>query len=457
MLDVRSHSQKRRTLPQYRYAIRTAAILIAIVGDILLIAAAAPTATFIRFRNFSDTTTLDLLLIIVPAFLLAAVALDCYSINTLRHSFRSIGRVLLALAIAAGLAFATAFALQVGSIYSRLETGLMLVTAAAYLIIGRVLYKVWLDRLAGVIDPRVLVLGPDPGVIDVAGGVDHVVPSERPNPADPNSLERTYALIRHADRIILAFDDATERAAWARFVRLIGIGAELFEPDLQNITVLGVNHWQGTPTLIVSRGALNFGERAIKRIFDLSMSVALLALVGPWLLLLMLLIKLDSPGPAIFAQPRVGRNNRRYQCYKLRTMYAEVTDPHGHRSTGRDDDRITRIGRFLRRTSLDEFPQLWNVIRGNMSLVGPRPHALGSTAEGALFWEAVPDYWTRHAMRPGITGLAQVRGLRGATHTRSDIEKRVTADLEYINSWSIWLDLKISLQTIRVVYHQNAF
>jgi lipopolysaccharide/colanic/teichoic acid biosynthesis glycosyltransferase len=92
-----------------------------------------------------------------------------------------------------------------------------------------------------------------------------------------------------------------------------------------------------------------------------------------------------------------------------------------------------------------------------MSLVGPRPHALGSTAEGALFWEAVPDYWTRHAMRPGMTGLAQVRGLRGATHTRSDIEKRVVADLEYINTWSIWLDLKILLQTIRVVYHQNAF
>jgi lipopolysaccharide/colanic/teichoic acid biosynthesis glycosyltransferase len=132
-------------------------------------------------------------------------------------------------------------------------------------------------------------------------------------------------------------------------------------------------------------------------------------------------------------------------------MYAEVTDPHGHRSTGRDDDRITRIGGFLRRTSLDEFPQLWNVIRGDMSLVGPRPNALGSTAEGALFWEAVPDYWTRHAMRPGMTGLAQVRGLRGATHTRSDIEKRVAADLEYINSWSIWLDLKILLQTIRVV------
>ena len=92
-----------------------------------------------------------------------------------------------------------------------------------------------------------------------------------------------------------------------------------------------------------------------------------------------------------------------------------------------------------------------------MSLVGPRPHPLGAVAEGALFWEAVPDYWTRHAMRPGMTGLAQVRGLRGATNTRSDIEKRVAADLEYINRWSIWLDLKILLQTTRVIFHNNAF
>jgi lipopolysaccharide/colanic/teichoic acid biosynthesis glycosyltransferase len=138
-------------------------------------------------------------------------------------------------------------------------------------------------------------------------------------------------------------------------------------------------------------------------------------------------------------------------------MYYDTADPLGKRSTARDDNRVTGIGKVLRRTSLDEFPQLWNVIRGDMSLVGPRPHALGSTAEGALFWDAVPDYWTRHAMRPGITGLAQVRGLRGATNTRSDIEKRVAVDIEYINSWSIWRDLMILLQTIRVVFHNKAY
>jgi exopolysaccharide biosynthesis polyprenyl glycosylphosphotransferase len=423
----------------------------------LLIGAAALTAAFIRFHGLSEANTNDLLLVIVPTFLLAAVALDCYRLNTLSNSFRSVRRVLLALAIAAGLAFTAAFALQVGAIYSRLETGIMLAAAAGYLALAHLLYKALVDRLSGFIEPRVLILGPAFGKTDISADFSHVIPFERPNPADPRSLEKTYALVRKADRIILAFDDADERTAWAQFVRLIGVDAELIEPDLQSITVLGVNHWQGTPTLVVARGALGFGERALKRAFDLAISVPLLALVGPLLLALMLAIKLDSSGPAIFAQPRVGRNNRHYKCYKLRTMYYDMADPHGKRSTARDDDRVTTIGKVLRRTSLDEFPQLWNVIRGDMSLVGPRPHALGSTAEGALFWEAVPDYWTRHAMRPGITGLAQVRGLRGATTTRSDIEKRVAVDLEYINSWSIWRDLMILLQTIRVVLSNEAY
>jgi len=333
----------------------------------------------------------------------------------------------------------------------------MLAAAAGYLALAHLLYRAMIDRLSGFIEPRVLILGPAFGKTDISANFNHVIPFERPNPADPRSLEKTYALVRKADRIILAFANADERTAWAQFVRLIGVDAELIEPDLQSITVLGVNHWEGTPTLVVARGALSFGERALKRAFDLAISVPLLALVGPLLLSLMLAIKLDSSGPAIFAQPRVGRNNRHYKCFKLRTMYDDMADPLGNRSTARDDNRVTRIGKVLRRTSLDEFPQLWNVIRGDMSLVGPRPHALGSTAEGALFWEAVPDYWTRHAMRPGITGLAQVRGLRGATNTRSDIEKRVAVDLEYINSWSIWRDLMILLQTIRVVFHKQAY
>jgi lipopolysaccharide/colanic/teichoic acid biosynthesis glycosyltransferase len=240
-------------------------------------------------------------------------------------------------------------------------------------------------------------------------------------------------------------------------MRLMAINTEVVEPQLARIVPSGIGDWQGSPTLVVSRGPLSLPERVAKRGLDLAGVLFLAPAVVPVVAILALLIRLESPGPCFFVQDRVGRKNGRYSCYKLRTMRAHASDRAGGRSASRDDDRITRLGRFLRRTSLDELPQLWNVFIGDMSFVGPRPHALGSTAEGALFWEAVPGYWARHAMKPGLTGLAQVRGYRGATHCRDDIEKRVAADLEYINSWSFWLDVKILLRTPFVMIHRNAF
>jgi lipopolysaccharide/colanic/teichoic acid biosynthesis glycosyltransferase len=138
-------------------------------------------------------------------------------------------------------------------------------------------------------------------------------------------------------------------------------------------------------------------------------------------------------------------------------MKTDAADLNGSRSASPTDDRVTRIGAFLRRTSLDEIPQLWNVFIGEMSIVGPRPHALGSTAGGALFWEAVDGYWVRHSVKPGITGLAQVRGFRGATRTRADLQNRLSADLEYVNAWSLWLDIRILMRTPLVLVHRNAF
>uniref|UniRef100_UPI0035A88CF7 sugar transferase n=1 Tax=Sphingomonas sp. TaxID=28214 RepID=UPI0035A88CF7 len=117
----------------------------------------------------------------------------------------------------------------------------------------------------------------------------------------------------------------------------------------------------------------------------------------------------------------------------------------------------TKVGRFIRRSSIDELPQLINVLRGEMSIVGPRPHALGSRAEGKLFWEIDPRYWHRHATKPGLTGLAQVRGYRGATVVRKDLADRLNADLEYVRAWSLWLDVRIILQTFGVLVHRNAY
>ncbi|TCK30668.1 exopolysaccharide biosynthesis polyprenyl glycosylphosphotransferase [Ancylobacter aquaticus] len=276
-----------------------------------------------------------------------------------------------------------------------------------------------------------------------------------PHLHDPGFFAAVSSIIGYADRVVLAFSDAQERLKWTEAMRLSGFEAEIVF-DLGGFEPLALSRWNNSTTLLISRGPLTLAERLAKRVFDLVITLPLFVAVAPIIAAVALLVKLDSPGPAFFVQERVGRNNRSYRCFKLRTMRSEATDATGGESTSRTDRRITRVGRFLRRTSIDELPQLFNVLIGNMSLVGPRPHALGSRAEGALFWELVPDYWSRHAVKPGLTGLAQIRGLRGATHSRRDIEARVASDLEYINNWSLWMDVKVLLLTVRVLIHRNA-
>ena len=168
-------------------------------------------------------------------------------------------------------------------------------------------------------------------------------------------------------------------------------------------------------------------------------------------------IKIESPGPVFFVQQRVGERNRLFNVFKFRTMRHELTDAEGNNSAARDDERVTPLGALLRKYSLDELPQLFNVLMGSMSLVGPRPHALGSRAGGELFWNAVDEYWTRHKMKPGITGLAQIRGYRGGTIDKDDLRRRVLSDIEYMNKWSITLDLKIIANTLHVIFRNTAY
>ncbi|WP_397377873.1 exopolysaccharide biosynthesis polyprenyl glycosylphosphotransferase, partial [Pseudomonas sp.] len=176
-----------------------------------------------------------------------------------------------------------------------------------------------------------------------------------------------------------------------------------------------------------------------------------LLLLAPLMLILAVMIKLDSPGPVLFRQKRYGYNNRLIEVFKFRSMYHHQRDADAERQTTRDDDRITRVGRFIRRTSLDELPQLFNVLLGSMSMVGPRPHATATKAAGILFEDAVQEYTSRHRVKPGITGWAQVNGYRGETDTPEKIEKRVEFDLEYIEQWSVWFDLYILLRTVPAV------
>ncbi|HEX8257196.1 MAG TPA: sugar transferase, partial [Allosphingosinicella sp.] len=202
---------------------------------------------------------------------------------------------------------------------------------------------------------------------------------------------------------------------------------------------------------------LGLRDRVAKRALDLAIALPATLLLLPLMLVVGIAIKLESAGPVFFSQPRVGRGNRIFHVLKFRSMRADTADSAGVRSTARGDDRITRIGAFIRRTSIDELPQLINVVLGDMSIVGPRPHALASTAEDQLFWAIDPRYWDRHAIKPGMTGLAQIRGYRGATSCLTDLTNRLQADLEYMSGWSMGRDLAIIFRTLRVMAHRNAF
>jgi lipopolysaccharide/colanic/teichoic acid biosynthesis glycosyltransferase len=187
----------------------------------------------------------------------------------------------------------------------------------------------------------------------------------------------------------------------------------------------------------------------LKRCFDVATASLLLILLAPGLLAIALAIKLTSHGPVFFRQSRYGTNSRDFEILKFRTMFIDASDPSGVTQTQRGDPRVTPLGRWLRQSSLDELPQLWNVIRGDMSLVGPRPHVPGMLAGGVLYEELVPYYFERHAMRTGITGLAQVNGLRGSTLDPAVAKARIDQDLEYVRHWSFGLDIKILWETFR--------
>ncbi len=189
-------------------------------------------------------------------------------------------------------------------------------------------------------------------------------------------------------------------------------------------------------------------------------AIALVALIGlsPVMLAVALAVKWESKGPVIFRQKRFGFNNQLVEVYKFRSMYTDMADAGASKLVTKDDPRVTRVGRFIRKTSLDELPQLFNVIMGTLSLVGPRPHATQAKAAGSLYDEVVDGYFARHKVKPGITGWAQINGWRGETDTREKIEQRVKHDLDYIDRWSIGFDLYILAKTpLALLKSENAY
>lgn len=201
--------------------------------------------------------------------------------------------------------------------------------------------------------------------------------------------------------------------------------------------------------VVVARPQWAIVHDVLKRIIDIALSGGALIALAPTLLLLAIAIKLSSPGPVLFRQWRTGRNGVPFRIYKFRTMRVDACDPSGVRQVTAGDPGVTPLGRFMRSHSLDELPQLINVLKGDMSLVGPRPHAIGMKAAGVLYEDLVPYYEMRHTVRPGLSGWAQANGLRGPTTDIQSSRSRIDHDLAYIQNQSIGLDIRIIWMTMK--------
>jgi Undecaprenyl-phosphate glucose phosphotransferase len=270
----------------------------------------------------------------------------------------------------------------------------------------------------------------------------------------------TYARKYRIDEIIVALPWSAEQRLLdiLNVLKVIPANVRL-APDIIGHHFLnqGFGRVDGVPVLNVVKKPIGGWGSLLKRAEDLILGSIIVLAVSPIMLAAAIAIRIESRGPILFRQNRYGYNNKLIAVYKFRSMYHELRDDNCERQTTRDDPRITKVGNFLRRTSIDELPQLLNVIKGDMSLVGPRPHAVNTRAAGRLFQEVVTEYAVRHKVKPGITGWAQVNGWRGETDTEEKIRRRVDCDLYYMENWSLFLDIEIFFRTFMVVIGRNVY
>jgi Undecaprenyl-phosphate glucose phosphotransferase len=397
--------------------------------------------------------------------MVGAAALHCarvYTFRSLRRRSRHLGSVALAWAASALVMIAIVFFAKVADEVSRVWLLLWAVVGLAALAGVRLAGWVWLARWsrAGKLIFNVAVVGSRAAAERLAQQV------ERGSLGDV----RLLGIFR-----IASGDGAGEVQALARLVRNVRVDeilmavpcpeAEYIRRALSTLGTLpadvklcldldGAAGSLSMQSLLLSRRPLAGWRIVVKRMMDVALSAALLFLFAPLMVFLAVLVKLDSPGPVIFRQRRFGFNKQPFTVYKFRTMRCEAPDPTVPQAR-RGDQRVTRLGRFLRRSSLDELPQLFNVLAGSMSLVGPRPHAIVHDEKYAAL---IDRYFARHRVLPGITGWAQVNGLRGETDTTEKMARRIDYDLFYIDHWSPLFDLIILMRTLRVGFSdRNAY
>lgn len=456
---VRHQSVEGRLVPSLERR-RLRAYLFMVLIDATLFNISFALAALIWEGQWAETRAMIAVQAMLPVFFTLALYNYTYGIEALRNWVYASRKALTALVISAGLINFLGFYTKSNEDFSRAVVTLGLVLTAVLLVASRRLIHMFIMRQwGGQVTNRLVI---DDGGSDFPFDGAQVISAAEYNldPAshDPFMLDRLGKLLRHQDQVVVSCP-RERREDWAFLLKCAGVYGEIVSEPVHSLGAVGVHRYDelDRSTLVVSTGPLGLRARILKRLFDLAVAGAALIVLLPLLIVVALLIKLEDRGPVLFIQRRLGRGNQFFDMFKFRSMRHDKLDHDGNRSASRDDDRVTRIGAFIRRTSIDELPQILNVLKGDMSIVGPRPHALGSQANNKYFWDIDRQYWQRHCLKPGLTGLAQVRGHRGATEQEKDLTDRLQSDLEYIAGWSLRRDIAIVLRTVRVLTHSNAF
>jgi len=424
--------------------------------------------------------------IIVSVSLVAVILMefsDCYQIPALRNPVSQVGRILLIWSATFALLTLALFFLKISEEFSRFWLGVWYVSGLGLLLALRLIASRLIRRWArnGRMERRAVIVGGGKNAEQLIRSIEQQpyndiricgIFDDRDDTRSPPVVAGypklgnvdeliEFARVARIDMLIVSLPITAEARVLSLLRKLwvlpIDIRLSAHSTHLR-FRPRAYSYIGAVPMLDIFDKPINDWDSVAKRAFDIVFSLIGIIVFSPVMLATAIAIKLDSKGPVIFKQKRHGFNNEEIEVYKFRSMYVEHSDPTARKPVTRGDPRVTRVGRFIRKTSIDELPQFFNALFGSLSLVGPRPHAVAAEAHNRLFDEVVDGYFARHRVKPGVTGWAQINGWRGELDTEEKIRKRIEYDLYYIENWSLWLDLKILLLTpIRLLDTRNAY
>lgn len=414
-------------------------------------------------------------ILIVGAALLTNIGLNAlrsHRIPAYRQIIGQVGRVLAVWASVMVILTAVIFFLKAGDMVSRVWLMTWFVAGAALLICYRLLLRTLVQRwthqgrlkrrtviVGGGKDAEILIEQINAGAdkdINLLGLFDDRIDERSPDEvAGYHKLGKVSSLIEFArrtpvDLVIVSMPLSAEKRVLDMLTQLWVLPVDIrlsAHMSKLKFTDKAYSYIGGVAVLDMADRPISDWNLVFKWVFDKVVAITALTLLSPVMIAAAIAIKLESKGPVFFVQKRHGFNNQLINIYKFRSMRTDMLDASAAKLVTRDDPRVTRVGKFIRKTSIDELPQLFNVLKGELSIVGPRPHALQAKADNQLYYDAVEGYFARHRVKPGMTGWAQINGWRGETDTIDKIMQRVNHDLYYIENWSLLLDLYIVVMT----------